>query len=162
MFKSSFLNIYLGFAFAASLVYSIPVYFFITEADYTKSWLLYLGNFLFMVVISIYIFFIKRFRQKNPGMFGLMLTGEKQVLRSTIMALLISLILLVILIPGLLESGIAGRVITNKPANTIHDKTNGLDIMVIANSVIGNISSGSFASVILASSLTNKFPEEIK
>ncbi len=162
MFKSSFLNIYLSFAFAAALVYSVPVCFFITEADYTRSWLLYLGNFLFMIVIGIFLFFISRLRQTNPGMFSLMLTGEKQVLRSTAMAVLLSFMLLLIFIPGLLESGIAGRVIINKPVNTIHDKTNGLDVMVIANAVIGNISSGSFASVILAPSLTNKFPEEIK
>ncbi len=162
MFKSPFLNIYLSFALAAALVYSIPVYFFITEADYTRSWLLYLGNFLFMIVIGTYLFFISRIRQKNPGMFGLMLTGEKQVLRSTALALLLSFILLLILIPGLLESGIAGRVIINKPANTIHDKTNGLDVMVIANAVIGNISSGSFASIILAPSLNHESAEETK
>lgn len=64
MFKSPFLNIYLSFALAAALVYSIPVYFFITEADYTRSWLLYLGNFLFMIVIGTYLFFISRIRQK--------------------------------------------------------------------------------------------------
>ncbi len=159
MFKSHFLNIYLSFAIAAALVYLIPVYIFITEADYTRSWLLYLGNFLFMIVIGVFLFFISRFRQTNPGMFGLMFTGEKQVLRSTALAVLLSLILLLILIPGLLESGIVGKVIINKPANTIHDKTNGLDVMVIANALIGNISSGSFASVILAPSLTKKSPE---
>ncbi len=162
MFKSPFLKIYLSFAVAAALVYLIPVYFFITKADYTRSWLLYLGNFLFMIVIGVFLFFISRVRLKNNGMFGLMFTGEKQVLRSTALALLLSLILLVILVPGLLESGVAGKVIINKPANTIHDKTNGLDFMVIANAIIGNISSGSFASIILPPSLTKKSPEEIK
>src|SRR5579863_5510846 len=123
MFNRPVFKIYLIFAIAAALFYCVPVYFFILAADYTKSWFLYLGNFSFMILIGVFLFYISRYRQSDPGMMGFMILGEKQVLRSTALALLLSFILLVILIPGLFEKGPPGRIIINKPANTIHDKT---------------------------------------
>ncbi len=156
MLNRPILKIYLIFAFTAALFYCVPVYFFILAADYTRSWFLYLGNFLFMIVIGVFLFYISRYKQSKPGMMGFMILGEKQVLRSTALALFISFILLVILIPGLFDKGPAGRIIINKPANTIHDKTNGLVFMVIANAAICNFITGSFAIWILSASLNNK------
>jgi hypothetical protein len=156
MFNRPVIKIYLIFAIAAALFYCVPVYFFILAADYTKSWFLYLGNFSFMILIGVFLFYISRYRQSDPGMMGFIILGEKQVLRSTALALLLSFILLVILIPGLFEKVPAGRIIINKPANTIHDKTNGLVFMVIANAAICNFITGSFAIWILSASLNNK------
>ena len=156
MLNHSFFKIYLIFAVAAALLYCLPVYFFILAADYTRSWLLYLGNFLFMIVTGVFLFYISRYRQSNPGMMGFIILGEKQVLRSTALALCFSFILLIILVPGFFEKGPAGRIIVNQPANTIHDKSNGLIFMVIVNAAIPNFITGSFASEILSASLNNK------
>jgi hypothetical protein len=134
------------FAFAATLVYAVPVYFFIEKADYTKSWLLFTGNFLFMLVIGSFLFYISRSQWRPFRMPAMLMAGQKQVLRSVLFCLIAGIILLIILVPG--------KYMMNKPVNTIHDKTNGIDFMVIANSVIGNFFTGSFIAVILAASLT--------
>ena len=146
MIKSQLLKVYIGFAFAAAFAYALPVYFFIESADYTKSWLLFTGNFFFMLVIGFFPFYIRRSALRPYRMLAMITASMKQVFRSLIICLLTGIILLIILAPG--------KFMINKPVNTIHDKTNGLDFMVIINSVIGNFFTGSFITVILAASLT--------
>ena len=154
MIKSPVLKIYVGFAFAAALVYAMPVYIFIGKADYTKSWLLFTGNFLFMLVIGSFLFYISRSGLRPGRMLAVITAGQKQVLRSVILCLITGIVLLIILAPG--------KFMINNPANTIHDKTNGLDFMVIANSVIGNFFTGSFITVILAASLSGHIKKKKK
>jgi hypothetical protein len=149
MIKSPLLKIYLWFAFAAALVYSTPVFFFIGKADYTKSWLLFTGNFLFMIVIGYFLFYISRSGLRPYRMLAMIKAGQKQVLRSVFFCLIMGIILLNILVPG--------KFMINKPANT-----NGLDFMVIVNSVIGNFFTGSFITVILAASLTGRLKKRKK
>jgi len=152
MFKSSLLKFYMGFGVAAALVYCIPEYFFIVEADYTRTVLLYLGNFLFMLVIGAFLFYIRRLKQSDFHTLDLIIAGQKQVLRSVAITVILSFLLLLVLVPGLLE-GVPGKWIVNKPANTIHDKTNGLDFMVLVNAALGNFLTGSFAGIILPPSI---------
>ncbi len=137
----------------AGLIYCIPVFFFIQEANYTQAWLLYLGNFLFMVIISVYLLFISRWKNENRGTLSLMGTGEKEVIFGTIVATVLASILLVILIRGLFGNGIPGKVLSDRPVNIIRDRTHGLDFMVLTNAVTGNFVTGSFVSILLPPSL---------
>jgi hypothetical protein len=154
MLKNHFLKAYLVFAIAAALIYCIPVYFFIRYADYTRSALLYVGNFLFMGVVGTFLFY---FRSKGPilKMMGMIGAGQIQVLRSVTCAFIASFVLLVVF-KGLFANEPGGKYLINEPANTIHDKTNGLDFMVLVNSVVGNFLTGSFIVIILAASLSGK------
>jgi hypothetical protein len=147
MIKNYPFGLFIGFAIAAALFYCIPLYTYIRAADYTRSALLYLGNFLFMGVIGGFLFYI-RSREVILKMMDLIIAGQKQVLRSVGVALVFALLLLIIL--G------SGKYMLNKPANTIHDKTNGLDFMVIINTLLGNFLTGSFAVIILASALSGR------
>ena len=81
-------------------------------------------------------------------MMPMLIAGHKQVLRSVACSLIAGIIFLILMSPG--------KFMINKPANTIHDKTNGLDFMVIINSILGNLFTGSFISIILAASLTDQ------
>ena len=148
MTRNPLLKTQIGFALAATLVYVLPVYFFIGKADYTLSWLLFVGNMLFMVVIGCFLFYLNRSLFRPYRMMPMLIAGHKQVLRSVACSLIAGIILLIIMAPG--------KFMINKPANTIHDKTNGLDFMVIINSILGNFFTGSFISVILAASLTDQ------
>ena len=153
MFKGPFFKINLRFAFLAALIYCVPVFFFIHHADYTQAWLLYLGNFLFMVIIAAFLFYVSRLKDVNTGTLSLIADGEKEVILGILIACVLSLLLLIILIPGLFGRGIPGRVLSNKPVNTIQDRTNGLDFMVLINTTICNFVTGSFASIMLPASL---------
>ncbi len=153
MFKTTFLRTYLIFGLLAGLIYCIPVYFFIQRANYTQTWLLYLGNFLFMVIIIVFLIFISRLKNENSGTLSLIVTGEKEVILGTIIASILAFVLLAILIRGLFGNGIPGKVLSDRPVSIIHDRTHGLDFMVLTNAVIGNFVTGSFISVILPASL---------
>ncbi len=144
---------YLIFALAAALVYCIPVFIFIQLANFTQTVLLYLGNFLLMGVITLFLFYVSRKKDDNSSALTLMMGGEITVLLSIVLACLLSLILLLILVPGLFHSGDAGKFLSNAPATTIQGNTNGLAFMVFLNAVIGNLFAGSFVSIILPFSL---------
>ena len=147
MTRSPLLKIYIGFAIAAALVYAMPVYFFIGNADYTKSWLLFMGNFLFMVVIGYLSFLYQPVRIAS-------LPNAGHDYCRTEAGVAVSFFQPVCRDYPAHHNG-TGKFMINKPANTIHDKTNGLDFMVIVNSVIGNFFTGSFITVILAASLSD-------
>jgi amino acid permease len=80
-------------------------------------------------------------------------SGEKTVLIGMAAAAVLSFILLLILVHGLIGTGTPSKVIAEKPANTVTDRTNGLDFMLIMNAFIGNFVTGSFVSVMLPASL---------
>ena len=146
------------FAVAAAIAYCTPVYFYIRQSDYTASWMLYLGNFLFMTVISIFIFYYSRLNIPNKGIVSLIIAGQKEVFLSIGIGFVISFILLVILVPRLFGGGMPGKIMANKPANTIQTRTNGLEFIVLVNSIIGNFVTGAFVSILLPPSLYFRRP----
>lgn len=156
MSKKHFFKIRLFFGVLAAIAYSIPGYIFIQKAIYTESWVLYIGNFLFMVVIGCFLFYVSGIKDNNLNTLSLIIAGEKTVVTGVIVSALLSFILLLILVHGLLGTGIPGKVMASKPANTITDRTNGLDFMLIINSLIGNFVTGSFVSVMVPASLKRK------
>lgn len=153
MNKNPLLKLYFLFGLTAAIVYSVAAFVFIQKAVYTESWVLYVGNFAFMVVIACFLFYVSNLKENNSGTLSLIVSGEKTVLIGMVASALLSFILLVILVHGLLGTGTPGKVIADKPANTITDRTNGLDFMLLMNSLIGNFVTGSFVTVMLPASL---------
>lgn len=153
MSKNPFLKVYILFGLMAAIVYCIPAFVFIQKAIYTESWVLYVGNFLFMIVIGYFLFYVSRLKDNNSSTLSLIAAGEKTVIIGIIAASLLSFVLLLILVHGFLGSGTPGKVMTDKAYTAIKDRTNGLDFMLIMNSIIGNFVTGSFVSVILSASL---------
>jgi len=153
MFRNPFLKTYLLFGLLAALLYCITAFIFIKKAVYTESWVLYIGNFLFMVVITCLLFYISRLKDDNSSTLSLSVDGHKTVIIGIIAATLLSFILLIILDPGYLGSGTPEKVMRDKPVTVINNKTNGMDFMLIMNSIIGNFVTGAFVSVLLPASL---------
>lgn len=152
---------YLGFAFSGAIAYGFAAFYFIHQAQYSDTWVLYVGNFLFMAVIVGFLFYLSRKMEAGMKSLPLIKAGISTTILGIIFSVLISSILLLILVHGLTGRGVPGRVMTGKPANTIHDRTNGLDFMVLINSIIGNFVTGAFVSVIFAASLfKNKKPKQ--
>jgi hypothetical protein len=153
MFKGIKLRPYVIHSLVAALLYCLPLIFFLKTADYTRAWLLYTGNFLFLLVIVYFLFVFNAKRDENAGTLAMLTASSITTIMGTIMALIFSLILLVVFIPGLLSSGSPAKHLINEPANSIQGKTDGLVFMIIANSVIGNVSCGLFAAIIFPFSL---------
>jgi len=148
MFKRIHWRQYVPFAVIAAIVYCIPVFFFIREANYTQSWLLYVGNFLFLFVIVAFLVSFNRKRNENAGSVTMVAAGHITTIMGILSALVLSALLLVIFIPGIFHAE-AGKVLQNAPANTEHGNTNGLVFKVFANAIVGNMATGSFVSIML-------------
>lgn len=158
MEKPKFFNGYLGFALLASIAYGFTAFYFIQEEQYADTWVLYIGNFLFMGAIAAFLFYISKKMEAGTKILTLIKAGSFTTVIGVVFSFILSWVLLLILVHGLLGRGVPGKVMTGKPVNTIHDRTNGLDFMVVINSVIGNFVTGAFVSLILpASLLKNKF-----
>ncbi len=139
---------YLVYSIIAALLYCVPLIFFINRADFSDAWLLYLGNFLFMLMIVWFLMTFNFKRDENAGTLAMFTASSITVVMGTIMAVILSLLLVVMLIPGLFQPGVADKVLINEPAQSVDGKTNGLIFMVLANAVFGNISCGMFVSII--------------
>jgi hypothetical protein len=148
MFKGTNIKPYLGYSFAAALLYSLPVIIFLKDADYREAWLLYLGNFLFLAMIVFFIFRFNSRRDQNAGTMVMLTATSITTVLGTVMAVLIDLLLLLIFVPGILQAGTPDKILMEAPGNTVTDKTEGLVFMLLANAIIGNVSIGLFVSII--------------
>ena len=153
MFKGINLKPYITHALMAALLYCLPVIFFLKAADYTRAWELYIGNFLFLLVIVLFLFTFNKKRDENAGTLLMLTASSITTVLGTIAATILGLGLLLIFVPGLLQSGTPDKVLTNAPGNSVLDKTDGLVFMVISNAIIGNVSSGLFVSIIFPFSM---------
>jgi len=139
---------YLGFAIAAAIVYAIPVLFFLKLANYTDTWLLFLGNLLFLFVITAFLLSFNRRRNQDASTVTMLAAGHIAMGMGVVIACLLCFILLMILVPGIFNGGNADKMLADAPANTVKDKTGGMTFMIFADAVFGNIVAGSSASII--------------
>jgi hypothetical protein len=148
MLKGTNLKPYIAYSLIAAMVYIIPVIFFLKAADYTRAWLLYLGNFLFLLAIAFFLFSFNRKRERNAGTLVMLTATSIATVIGTALAFILSLGLLFIFVPDLFQPGTTERALAGAPDNSVLDKTNGLMFMVLANSLVGNISCGHFVAII--------------
>lgn len=149
MFKKIDIRSALVSAIVAAVLFCIPVCIYICNAVYTQSWLLYTGSFLFVIVIWVHTLRDNGKRGENESTAALIFASHVATAMGILLASFFSFLLLALLVPDYLDSGMADKVLTNQPANTIHDKTNGLSFQVFMAATIINFCVGSFAGIIL-------------
>jgi hypothetical protein len=133
----------------AALAFVIPVYLFIRDNTYINSWLLYVGSFLFMVVIWVHTMQENRKRREKESTVALVFISHMATIAGIIFSVLLSFILLSILVPGYFDHGNADQLMRQEPANVIKDKTDGLSFQVFFAATVINFSAGSFVGIIL-------------
>ena len=133
----------------AGFVFSIPALIYIVRASYESSWLLFLGSFLFLIVIWIHTFRDSSKRQHNESTISLAFASHVTTLVGVVVASLLAFILLTILVPGYLSPGMAEKTLADVPVNNIHDKTNGLSFEIFMAATVINFSVGSFTGIVL-------------
>lgn len=160
MFKKVNWLPYIKFGMLAALIYCIPVYFFLRDAVFQEAWLLYFGNLLFLIVIVAFLFNFNHKRKENAGTVVMLTAGHITTGIGIILACLFSFIMLWIFIPDIFQPGMTDKVLKSAPANTVEDKTSGLAFMVFANAIVGNVSAGSFVSIVFPFSLKGNQTKE--
>lgn len=133
----------------AAVLFCIPVYFYIYFASYRQSWLLYLGSFLFMIVMWVYTILESQKRRDDESTVALAFATHMTTLAAIVISCFLCLLMLIVFVPGYLHPGDAGKVLASEPVNIIHDKTDGLSFIIFMAATIVNFSVGSFTGIIL-------------
>ncbi len=132
----------------AGVLFSLGVFFYIRETTYADTWLVYVGSFLFFIVIVVDLILFNRRRGKNANTVTMVFSSHVTTLIGVVVATLLSFLLLSIMVPGYLDNGPAGKVAPDAPINAIHDKTNGLSFRIFIAATIFNFAFGSFAGIL--------------
>jgi hypothetical protein len=131
----------------AALLYCITAFIYIQQADYTQSWILFLGAGLFFFTMAIHTVKESRKRGGNESTVALVFESHVTTIVGIILSSVICFILLSILVPGYLEPGITDKVLANEPRDSIADKTNGLSFNVFIGATVLCFSGGSIAGI---------------
>lgn len=132
----------------AALLFCVTAFIYIQSADYTLSWILYVGSFLFLIVIWVHTMQENRKRKENESTVSLVFASHVTTIIGVFISCAICFILLAVMIPGYFSSD-ADKVLTSEPGNTIIDRTEGLSSHVFIAATLVNFSVGSFAGIIL-------------
>ena len=136
------------FAIISSVLYSIPVIFFLKDQRYSDTWLLYLGSAIFLMCIFIFgiVYGGKTTNQTSKKYNGFTVT-TLGVIFSCILILLLTLIFA----PGVFNIGPAPDVMKQTPAAIAKNNGHGLLFMMLADAIIINFCAGTFAAVMTRS-----------
>jgi hypothetical protein len=149
MFKREYLSDYLISAVIATIVFAIPMIIFLNAANYQETYLLYIGNFLFMIAIGVFVYAFNRRKSDNASTQTLKAAGHVATILGVILSVIVATIALVIFVPDVFGSGKSDTILENAPAQTGTGKTNGLVLVLYMSTIIGNFSGGSVASILI-------------
>jgi hypothetical protein len=152
------LNLKLAFQFAVieAIVFCIPVYFYIHDATYAHTWLLFLGSFFFLVVTIIHTLRDSRRRGGYERTFTLAFDSHMITILGIIFSCILSVILLAVLVPGYFNHSAADITMTGEPPQNQSRGTNGPGLKIFMTAVIANFSVGSFVGIVLPFYTTRK------
>jgi hypothetical protein len=137
-------------AIVGAVLFCIPVYIYLRFPQYSETWLLYIGSFLFMIVMWIHTMRDSKKRaNNNENTVALVFASHVATILGVILATGLCFIMLSLFVPGYLQPGEADKLLEEAPANTVQDKTEGLSFIVYMAATVINFSVGSFAGIIL-------------
>jgi len=132
----------------AGILFCIPAFIYIRSANYEKSWLLYMGSFLFMIAIWIHTMLESKRRENNESTIALVFASHAATIVGIVVSCILSFLLLSLFVPGYLSSS-HPKTLTEEPVNIIHDKTEGLSFSVFMAATAVNFSVGFFTAIVL-------------
>lgn len=150
MFKGHPLKSYLVYSVAAAIAYCIIAFMFLNYGSFRYTWILFIGNMLFACCIVTFILLYNNKRNGNAKVGTMVFAGHI----TTVMGIIIACIICVILyylVPSFhtIANAPTSDVLKNPAPQLRSGKTNEFLLTLILNAVVGNISAGSFISIIL-------------
>lgn len=143
---------YLGkYSIVPAVLYIIPVILYLREETFSQTWLLYVGNALFLCYVFAFeiLFFNDQAITKSPVSAGLAVT-----ITGIIISCLLVILCAFIFTPALFHLGTAGNGLTNKPPALAQKGE--IWFILFASAIIGNIAAGAFSSVLSGAVLKQK------
>lgn len=149
MFKKELLISYIKPAIIAAVLFSIPMVVFIKSANYTNSYWLFIGNFVFLFVIALYVWSLNKAKGENASTQTMRARGHTATVFGVLLSTMVAAVALFIFIPSIFNEGQSDTVLQNAPSQTGVGKTHGLVFILFMNTIIGNFIGGSIASILL-------------
>jgi hypothetical protein len=140
---------YLTYGIIAAVLYCIPMVFFVRSGNFEDIYLLYIGNALFLVGIVLYIVHYNNKRAQNGSTSSILIGGHITTGFGIVLALLLSLLLILIFVPGVLHSNADTVLQDANPSQPAEGKFRGILFILFMNTVIGNACTGAFVSILL-------------
>ena len=148
MFKNHPIKSYFFYSLVAAVAYFIVVCIFLSYASFSSIWMLYIGNMLFAINIAIFIWFYNKRRRENANTGMMVLAGHI----TTVTGILIACFLIgltYLLFPHLINGVQKGTTAFLKAPPQMKGRGDSYIFNILMNAVIGNVSAGSFISIIL-------------
>jgi hypothetical protein len=149
MLKRSSIFYLSRFGIFSAVLYCIPVIFFLKDKKFSDTWLLFLGNALFL--FSIFIFGAIYSRKKNNKA-SKVFNGFAVTFAGVIFSCILILLLTLVFAPNVYHIGSSNEVLQQTPAAITKKNEHGLLFIMLANALIGNFFAGTFATTIAKSS----------
>ena len=137
------------FAIFSAILYCIPVIFFLKDKKFSDTWLLFLGNALFLFSIFIFGAMHNSKKNNNPSK---SFNGFAITFAGVIFSCILILLLTLVFAPNVYHIGSSNEVLQQTPPTITKKNEHGLLFIMLANALIGNICAGTFATIIAKSS----------
>src|SRR5215216_2252648 len=143
MFKDRrILFLYFKYSIVCALLSSIPMIFYVRDAKFTETWLLYMGDSLFLFSLFVTMIILSKKAGDNASTGYMLMAGHTITVMAIIIICIITFIVLLIYVPGLLHVGTTDKTLKQAPVNIVEDKTRGLLFILFVNAVVGTFSAG--------------------
>lgn len=149
MLKRSSIFYLSRFSIFSAVLYCIPVVFFLRDKKFSDTWLLFLGNALFL--FSIFVFGAIYARKKNNET-ATVFNGFAVTFIGVIFSCILILLLAFVFAPNVYHLGSSNEVLQQTPSAITKKNEHGLLFIMLSNALIGNFCAGSFATIIAKSS----------
>jgi formate/nitrite transporter FocA (FNT family) len=148
MFKNHPIKSYLLYSVIAAVAYFIVVCIYLRYPYFSSIWMLFVGNILFAIVIAIFIWMYNRTRRENANTSLMVAAGHI----TTVMGILIAcalILLTYLLFPHLINGVPKGNTAFAQAPPQMEGRGDSFIFNIFMDAIIGNISAGSFISIIL-------------
>ncbi len=150
MFTKDQILSYLKYSIVAAILYLVSVGIFLGIDNYAQTYILYIGNVAFALVIVVFILNFNKKRNKNAMTKMMIAAGHI----TTVMGILLSCVAIFILLAIMKPVGYATVSQTatelGKPAPALMENGHALMFILFMDAVFGNVAAGSFVSFLLS------------
>lgn len=149
MFTKDQILSYLKYSIVAAILYLVSVAIFLYMDNYTQTYILYIGNVVFALVIVVFILNFNKKRDKNASTKMMIAAGHITTVAGVLMSIVGVFILLAIMKP-------IGYATVSQTTNELAKPTPGLEgnghallFVLLMDAIFGNVGAGSFISFLL-------------
>ncbi len=153
MLEIRFIREILAYALGAACAYCLAAFFYIKTMSFSNTWVLYVGNFLFAIVIGIFVAWFYRRHIGNVSIIRLVVIGGKTTFAGIVMVCLICLLLLFILVPSIFRPEQVSHLALNHAPPQFAGKNQGFGKILFINAVLGNAAASFFISLLIPFSI---------